>query len=152
MSPSPLRQAIAPILVVMAGGALVIGVALPALGFRWDPFDRSSRRIEALERDLSQARAGEDAAVRVASAEAAQSARLEIHHLRMTKADRVVADVAVQSNEAPDAQTPLPSDRAARLRDSDRRLCGLAPDLCSHVAASDPAGGRDPAVPVADAS
>jgi hypothetical protein len=134
------------------GAAVLVGVALPALGFRWDPFDRSARRIEALERDLVRARANTDAAVRVAAAEASQSRRIEDHHARVAGATGIAADVAAQSQEATDAQTSLPRDRAARLRDADRRLCGLAPDLCGSPAAAEPALDRDDALPAPDAT
>lgn len=142
---------------ILAGAAAVsamLAVAIliaPALGFRWDPFDRADRRIADLEARLARAEAAADASARLALAQADLSGRLESHHRTTSAATQVVADVAVTSLESPDADIPLPLDRAARLRDADRRLCGLAPELCASAPAQPPGRG-DHAVPTADPS
>lgn len=41
----------------------------------------------------------------------------------------VVTDLERAIREEPDASTPLAADRLDRLRDADRRLCGLRPAL-----------------------
>ena len=121
----------------------------PALGFRWDPFDRAHRRISDLEVRLARAKEAAQAASRLAAAEADQAARLDVHHRTSAAAAQVVADLVVQSTESKDARQSLPPDRAARLHDADRRLCGLAPDLCA-VGAPQPAVGGDAALSTAD--
>ncbi|MBU1324084.1 MAG: hypothetical protein KJ676_02480 [Alphaproteobacteria bacterium] len=149
MSPA-LRRLGVGVAVAAAALLVVLGLA-PALGFRWDPFDRASRRIAALEVRLAQAEAAAAASSRLARAEAEQSVRLEHHHRRTAAATTIVADLTAAVRESPDAHLPLPPDRAARLRDADRRLCGLAPDLCD-APEDQSAGGRDDAVPTARAA
>lgn len=136
---------------VAAAALLVVLVLAPALGFRWDPFDRASRRIAKLEARLAQAEATAVVSSRLARAEADQSVRLEHHHRRTAEATTIVADLTAAATESPDADLPLPPDRAARLRDADRRLCELAPDLCD-APHDQPAGGRDDAMPAARAA
>ncbi|HEV2082478.1 MAG TPA: hypothetical protein VGR32_08480 [Brevundimonas sp.] len=147
MTPASLRR------LLLSGGALALAgvvtvlLVAPALGFRWDPFNRADRRISELEARLQRAEAAASAAARLAAEEAAQGARLETHYRTKADADRVVADLAVMSTEASDARQPLSPDRAARLRDADRRLCGLAPELCRPT--PQPPGRHHDAVPPA---
>lgn len=149
MSPALIRRlAIGSAVVAACLGAAVL--LAPSLGFRWDPFDRTARRLETLETELIRARAAASSAAAVADAEARQAVRVEAQHRRMTQAAAVAADHALHAQEAADADQTLPPDRAARLRDADRRLCGLAPNLCAADAEAQPASGGDHPVSSAD--
>lgn len=130
----------------------VVAAGAPMLGFRWDPFDRAARRIAHLEARLEQADSASIAYAAVAEAEARQSARLEAHQRRAIQATEVVSDLSRQAQEAPDAEHPLSPDRVDRLRDADRRLCGLVPELCVADAAAQPPGVGDHAMPPAGAA
>ena len=46
----------------------------------------------------------------------------------------ITAAATTEARSAPDANEPLPADRADRLRDHDRELCRLAPASCSEPA------------------
>lgn len=133
---------IAGIVVVVAATGLVLG----GLGFRWDPFDLSRRRLEAAE--LSAARAEAEAAARSAEAQAQadQVTRLDaaLHTLRSL--DRATTLSIQEARTADDADLPLATDRADRLRDHDRELCRIVPDLAGCAAAPDPAGAGEPTV------
>ena len=62
--------------VPLAGLAAVVLIA-PALGFRWDPFDRADRRISDLETRLAHAEAAAAASTHLARAEADQAVRVD---------------------------------------------------------------------------
>ena len=142
MIPAALRRLLLTGAATVLACAAAVVLAAPALGFRWDPFDRAKRRISDLEARLAQVEAAAAAAARLARAEADQAVRVEFHHRRSADAARVVADLIAHSTESPDARLPLPADRAARLHDADRRLCGLAPDACA-AGAPQPSDGGD---------
>lgn len=150
MTPAVVRRVLLRLAIIGLILSVLIALLAPELGFRWDPFDLSQRRISRLESQLAEARTAASASERRAGAGAAQSARVETHQSRVTEATRVVVDVVAQAPESPDALHPLAPDRAARLRDADRRLCGVAPDLCGADATPDPADGGDRALPAAD--
>lgn len=127
----------------------VVAVTAPALGFVWDPFDRSARRVAALEARLAVAESASATHAAVAQAERDQSHRLDAAHRRNSQAVRTAADHSLQALEAPDADHPLAADRADRLHRADRRLCSLAPDLCAADARPQRSGAGDLAVSVA---
>ncbi|WP_298159703.1 hypothetical protein [Brevundimonas sp.] len=127
-------------------GAVAVALVLGGLGFRWDPFDLGRRRLDRAE--ASAAAAVEEAAARSAEArgQAGQVARLEAAVQSAVALERVTARSIQTARTADDSTTPLPADRAARLRDHDRELCRLAPHLIGCPAAPDPADDREPAV------
>lgn len=129
-------------LAAAAAAALVLG----GLGFRWDPFDLGRRRLDRAQ--ASAATAVEEAAVRSAEAggQAGQVARLEAAVQSVVALERVTTRSIQTAREADDSATPLPADRAVRLRDHDRELCRLAPHLIGCPAAPDAADDREPAV------
>ncbi|WP_396595611.1 hypothetical protein [Brevundimonas sp. R86498] len=124
----------------------VLALGLGAAGFRWDPFDLSRRRLETAGRAAAAARA--EAAARTAEArgQAGQIIRLEAVQDRLRSLDRVTSRSLRSARTADDVSLPLPEDRAARLRDHDRELCRIAPDLGGCATAPDPAGDGDPAL------
>ena len=144
---TPLGWAIVAVAVVVVGLA-----ALGGLGFRWDPFGRTERRLQAAEAEAAAGR--EEAAARRLETEAAsgQLRRLDDFHNQRTAAGRATAAVVEQARSADDAQTPLEDSRADRLRGHDRELCRLAPDLAGCAGAAGAAGGGDPALRPGDAA
>ena len=132
---------------VAAVAAVIVFVLLvQALGFRWDPFDRASRRIEAAE--VRAATAEADAAARRLESEgaAAQQRRLEAHQQQALDLGRATIRAREEARNAHDAEQILDPARAARIADHDRELCLIAPVICA-AAAAEPAIGRDHAVP-----
>lgn len=147
MTPPSLR-ALAPAGWLALGfAALIAGVVvLGGLGFRWDPFDLSRRRADRAEQVAVAATREAAARSAEALAQAGQVDRLDAA-LRSTVAiERATARSIETARTAHDASTPLPADRADRLRDHDRELCRIAPDLAGCFAAPDPAGDGEPAV------
>lgn len=130
-----------------AAGVLGVGLlVLGGVGFRWDPFNHSQRRLEAAQ---AQAQVGQaEAAARRLEAEAAiqRSRRLDQFHQQQTATARTIAIAVEQARSADDAKTPLDARRAERLRGHDRELCRLAPDLDGCAGAAGPAGGGDAAL------
>lgn len=148
MRPLDLLRGLTPLgwlaaLLLLAGAILWIG---HGLGLRWDPFDLAQRRITAAETRADIARA--DAAARALEVEGAdaQAERLDRQTRQTLAADRITAVAASDARSAHDASTPLDPDRAARLRDHDRRLCDLARAVCQPAPAH-PAEDSDDAVP-----
>lgn len=133
--------------VLAAAAAVVVFVLLvQALGFRWDPFDRAGRRIEAAETRAADAEA-DAAARRLENVGAvAQQRRLEIHQQQALELGRVTTRAGEEARNAHDAEQFLDPARAARLAGHDRELCRIAPAICA-AAAGEPAGGGDDAVP-----
>lgn len=123
-----------------------LGLVLGGLGFRWDPLDLSRRRAEASEAAAARARADADARSAEAEGQADQVARLDAA-LRTTRSlDRATTPAIQDARTADDADHPLSTDRAARLRDHDRELCRIAPDLVGCAAAPDLAAVGEPTV------
>lgn len=129
-----------------------LGLARPSLlGFRFDPFGLDRRKIEALTEQRDHARSDASARALEVTGERAQAERVDAWSHVLIETRTVTAEASAAARSAPDANDPLPADRADRLRDADRRMCRLAPDVCA-AATSDPAGGRDGAVPPPGAS
>ncbi|WP_292227902.1 hypothetical protein [Brevundimonas sp.] len=131
----------------VAAGVLGVGLLLlGGLGFRWDPFNQTQRRLETAQ---AQAEVGrlEAEARRLESAAAVQQARrLDQFHQQQTATGRATAAVVEQARSADDAEIPLDAHRAERLRGHDRELCRLAPDLDGCASAIGPAGSREAAL------
>ena len=92
--------------------------------------DRAEDQLEDLRGDLATSEA--DAAARAAEtqANADQVQRIETVHRQVIELRDLTDPVIHEARSAPDASTPLDPDRADRLREHDRRLCELAPDVC----------------------
>jgi hypothetical protein len=121
--------------------ALVVAVALIA-GFwnnlwSWLPWSAEAK----LDRTLTElATTQSDASARGLESQgnAEQVARTEAYGELRRHVEGVTARSITQAQEAPDATTLLSGERAARLRDHDRRLCELAPGTCESAAPDDP--------------
>lgn len=69
---------------------------------------------------------------------AEQVARTEAYGDIRIRVEGVTAESITRAQEAPDANDPLSDERAARLRDHDRRLCDIAPGSCPSAAPDAP--------------
>jgi hypothetical protein len=132
--------------------AVLIALAVMAVSRWWDDLwdwlpwsteqrlERAETRAETAQADAA-ARRTEVAWLEKQQADVAEATRVLIE-------TRTVTERAVtRAEEAPDASVEIDPDRADRLRDADRRLCGLAPVDCGTGPAPDrPAGPGDPAV------
>ena len=85
--------------------------------------DRAEVRFEQIQSDL---------AVREAQVQALerQAAAAHAAHETLTQVRAITVRASTLAETAPDAETEIDPDRADRLRDADRRLCALSPDLC----------------------
>ncbi|WP_439472182.1 hypothetical protein [Brevundimonas sp.] len=139
----------------MTGAGVGLGVALliialllagRGLGLRWDPLGLDARRLERVEQQAEVATA--DARARTLEVEGArvQARRLEDAHQQAVELAQVTAAAEAEARKADDAHLPLDPDRIGRLRDHDRELCRIAPDVCG-AAPVGAAGDRPDAVP-----
>ncbi len=142
----PVLRGLAPLgwLALSLAALAAVALMLGGLGFRWDPFDLTRRRADRAEQAV--AVAGAQAAARTAEAEGqtAQVVRLDAALQSAVALERATAHALQIARIADDASTPLDTARADRLRDHDRQLCRLAPDLGGCAAALDPADDGEP--------
>ena len=144
----PLLKALTPL------GWLAVGVAalaaavvlLGGLGFRWDPFDLDRRRADRAEQAAAVATAEAAARSAEAAGQAGQVIRLDAAVRSTVALERATAHSIQIARTADDASTPLDPDRADRLRDHDRELCRISPDLLGCPAAPDASGDGGPSV------
>lgn len=123
---TPLGWAAAVLIVLVVGVMLARGV-----GLRWDPFNLTERRLEAAE--ARAASAGQDASARrlEVGAGQAQAQRADTHYRTLVAVVEATTRTLEQAGQADDADIPLDEDRADRLRAHDRRLCDIAPAVCT---------------------
>lgn len=133
-------------IVVVVTLVCTLALVLGGLGFRWDPFDLSRRRAERAERASVAASVEASARSAESHGQAGQVARLDVALQSTRSLDRETTRSIQTARTADDAALPLETDRADRLRDHDRQLCRIAPDLVGCTAAPDPAGDGEPAV------
>ncbi|MFN3932902.1 MAG: hypothetical protein ACK4JY_14285 [Brevundimonas sp.] len=126
--------------------AVVFMLLVQGLGFRWDPFDRAGRRLEAAETRAAAAEAEADARRLESEGAVAQQRRVETHHQQAMELGRATTRAGAEARNADDAEQPLEPARAARLAGHDRELCRIAPAVCPDAAA-DATGGGGHAVP-----
>lgn len=143
--PSLAKSALWAAAAVASAAALII--LIHALGFRWDPFNRTVRRLQAAEARAATAEL--DAAARRLEVEGAvsQAGRLETHQQQALELVRATTRAQAETRNAHDAELPLDPTRAARLADHDRKLCFIAPDICAGPAEAGLAGSGDHPLP-----
>jgi hypothetical protein len=134
-------RALSPLGWLAAAVALVVAIALIAGIWNglwsWLPWsaeaqlDRAEVRADTAESDAT-ARGLES------QGNAAQVARTEAYGEMRIRVEGVTAESITRAQEAPDANDPLSGERAARLRDHDRRLCDIAPGSCPAAAPDAP--------------
>jgi len=148
------RSPVGIVLTVLAGILLLIiaFVALDGLGFRFDPFDLSAKRLARAEqqRDLAQ----QDAtARRIEAAGTVETLRrVEQVTIQIRAAEQIAFQSATAAAEAPDANPPVDPARLDRLRLADERLCQLRPAICADAAPSTDSGSGHQIVPAASPS
>lgn len=108
-------------------GLFVIGAANHYAGFipftpQWSA-KRAVAKVERLEGEVSRL-------TREAQGNAEIGQAVERHYEREVIVREVTAQAINDARNAPDADTPLSSERADRLRGHDDRLCIDAPALC----------------------
>lgn len=119
-----------------------LGFARPTiLGFQFDPFGLDRRKIENLTEERDVARSDASARGLEVEGERAQTDRVDAHTTVLIETRTITAEATAAARSAPDANDPLPSDRADRLHDADRRMCELAPAVCAAAAAGAAGGG-----------
>ena len=133
-----LMRALTPLGWLALVGALVLLLAIAGrgLGLTWDPFDLQQRRLEVADARATYAESDAEARRIEAAGQGQQAARVEIHHRQTLAVQRATVAAVTQARSAEDANDPLDSVRADRLRTHDRELCRLAPDLDGCAAAS----------------
>lgn len=128
-----MTRALTPLGWLIAGIALLMAIALIAWGWNnlwaWLPWSAEARLDRA---EVRADRAESDASARGLEAQgnAAQVRRTEAYGDIRVRVEAATAQSITQARSAPDATEPLAADRAARLRDHDRRLCDIAPAGC----------------------
>lgn len=144
----PVLRTLAPMGWLALGVAVlaVVAIVLGGLGFRWDPFDLARRRLDRAEASAAVAMQQADARSAEARGQAGQVARLDAAVQSAVTLERVTARSIHDARTADDSSLPLPADRVDRLRDHDRELCRIAPDLVGCPAPPDPAGDGEPTV------
>lgn len=90
----------------------------------------AEQRLEHTEARLDQVQADLEARQAEVEALERQAESVADAHRRLNQARVVTVRAQTRAEEAPDAHDPIDPDRADRLRDADRRLCELSPDLC----------------------
>ncbi|WP_162997960.1 hypothetical protein [Brevundimonas lutea] len=125
MSPAALRwmgRGLALLAVVVVTIALGRG-----LGLRWDPLGWEARREAAREQAIAHAQSDAQARGLEVQGERRQAERRLDAQTRVRAAADAVGRFQAETKGQDDA--PLDINRRDRLRDLDRELCGLAPEL-----------------------
>lgn len=117
----------------LALGALA-AVVIVCLGFYWSG-RRDGAAAERPRTEAALVRA--EVADRESDGARVSAARVDVVVRRREDAAEIAANIMPQALQAEDADAPLDSDRAARLRRADRELCDLAPDLDGCAAGRD---------------
>lgn len=122
---------------IALGAAVLAAIMVFALAARWwDDLwawfpGSDERRLDRAEARLEQAQADLAARRAEVAAHARQAVRVEAAHHTLTEARGATARATALAEEAPDATDEIDPVRTDRLRDADRRLCELSPDLCA---------------------
>jgi hypothetical protein len=133
---------------IAVAAVLLLGLVLTGhgLGLRWDPLNLGPRRLEAARNRAAVAEA--DAAARrlEQAGEVDQRRAVDRLHQQALAVERITGPAILQARTDDDADLPLATNRAARLRAHDRELCRISPAVCAGPAAPDPACGGDDAL------
>ena len=117
------------VLAVLAIGWLAITV-LGGLGFRFDPFNTTEKRLETAQTTAVTATIA--AGARAQEAAGARDTTLKVEHTlnQVRRAETIAAELTTQARAAPNANEDLDPDRRARLRSEHERLCDARPAVC----------------------
>lgn len=117
------------LLAVLALGWLAITV-LGGLGFRFDPFNTTEKRLETAQTTAVKATIA--AGARAQEAAGARDTTLKVEHTlgQVRRAETIAAELTTQAKAALNANEDLDPDRRARLRSEHERLCDARPAVC----------------------
>lgn len=118
---------------------LVLGLAaITVVSFISDPFGIRGFFQDRLERRAATAES--DASARTLEVEGGgeQAQRVETYHTQVIEVRDLTARAETEARSAPDANDPLPADRAARIERNTDSLCNARPSVCV-TAPADPA-------------
>lgn len=123
--------------------AIALGLAAVTLyGIISDPFGIRSYFQHRLERRADSAEADASARTLEVGGERDQAQRVETYHTQVIEVRDVTARAETEARSAPDANQPLPADRAARIERNTDGLCDARPVVCG-PAPADPADRSD---------
>lgn len=125
---SPVGIAVSSIIGLLA--VLAVFMVLDGLGFRFDPFDLSAKRLARAEQLRDQAQQDATARRIEAAGTVETLRRVEKVTIQIRAAEQIAFQSATAASEAPDANTPVDPARLDRLRLADDRLCQLRPAIC----------------------
>lgn len=118
------------------------GLARPSfMGLQFDPFGLDHRKIDRLTTERDREASNGIARGLEVEGEREQAARVDTYHTQVIEVRDFTARAETEARSAPDANDPLPADRARRLAAHDRRLCDTRPGACPAAAPVDPNGG-----------
>lgn len=117
------------VLAALALGWLVITV-LGGLGFRFDPFNTTEKRLETAQTRAVTATIA--ASARAQEAAGARDTTLKVEHTlnQVRRAETIAAELTTQARAATNANEEVDPDRRARLRSEHERLCDARPAVC----------------------
>lgn len=117
------------VLAVLALGWLAITV-LGGLGFRFDPFNTTEKRLETAQTTAVTATIA--AGARAQEAVGARYTTLKVEHTlnQVRRAETIAAELTTQARAATNANEEVDPDRRARLRSEHERLCDARPAVC----------------------
>lgn len=125
---------------------LVLGLAaITVVSFISDPFGIRSFFQDRLERRAATAESDASARTLEVGGERDQAQRVETYHTQVIEVRDVTARAETEARSAPDANDPLPADRAARIERNTDSLCDARPAVCG-AAPSEPSGRSDDAL------
>ena len=131
---SPLGWLVSAVAVIVAI-ALIAGIWNGL--WAWLPWSAEAQ-LDRTKTELATTQSDASARGLESQGNAEQVARTEAYGDIRIRVEGVTAESITRAQEAPDANDPLSDERAARLRDHDRRLCDIAPGTCQAAAPDAP--------------
>ena len=135
------RRTLSPLGWLVSAVAVVVAIALFAGIWNglwsWLPWSVEAQ-LDRTKTELATTQSDATARGLESQGNAEQVARTEAYGDIRIRVEGVTAESITQAHEAPDANDPLSDERAARLRDHDRRLCDIAPGTCQAAAPDAP--------------
>lgn len=132
------------ILALSVVGFVGLGLIRPTfLGLQFDPFGMDARTIDRLATERETAASDSIARGLEVEGEREQAQRIDTFHRQEVVIRDFTSSAETSARSAPDANDPLDSDRASRLRGHDQRLCDAQPRVCGAAAPVDAGGGPE---------
>lgn len=123
-----------------------LGLARPSfLGFTFDPFGMNARALKNATARADYAESDASARGLEAEGERDQAQRVETFSRVLIETQALTTQAITEARSAPDANEPLPAERADRLRRVDDGLCVVSPAICA-PSPTEPPARRDDAL------